>query len=228
MTGHGRTPGTNAISSGVDVGASPPRSNELVCSLAGNAKGFAVRFLGGTCDLAYESCGHLEPPQRDADQALGMRVEPALIREAGARRDLRAGEVAASSRELLGPLDAADDDVLVRRQSGGLLELPGEVVGVEVGDSGAGRLAFPSDGPSAGPRARGSPPRSSAAAATGGRGERRAHGATVAEAHEEDHDRQDRHRRGEQMVLIGRLPGREGIPSVGVAKWNRMHGTSFE
>ena len=39
-------------------------------------------------------------------------------------------------QELLGPLDAARDDVLVRRQPGGRLELPREVVGAEAGDRG--------------------------------------------------------------------------------------------
>jgi hypothetical protein len=38
-------------------------------------------------------------------------------------------------QELLGPLDATQDDVLVRRQTGGRLELPREVVGVEADDT---------------------------------------------------------------------------------------------
>jgi hypothetical protein len=58
--------------------------------------------------------------------------ELALIREAGARRDLRQRDVTVLSQELLGPLDAADDDVLVRRQPGGRLEPACEVVGTEV------------------------------------------------------------------------------------------------
>src|SRR5262245_8919296 len=62
--------------------------------------------------------------------------ELALIREPGVRGDLRQGEVAFRLQELLGPLDAAGDDVLVRRQPGGPLELPGEVVGTEAGDCG--------------------------------------------------------------------------------------------
>jgi hypothetical protein len=36
-------------------------------------------------------------------------------------------------QELLGPLDSARDDVPVRRQPGGRLELPREMVGAEVG-----------------------------------------------------------------------------------------------
>jgi hypothetical protein len=39
-------------------------------------------------------------------------AELALVREAGARGDFRQGEVAAPLQELLGPLDAAGDDVL--------------------------------------------------------------------------------------------------------------------
>ena len=50
--------------------------------------------------------------------------EHTLVREASVHGDLRQGQVAAPLRELLGPLDAADDDVLVRRQPGGRLELP--------------------------------------------------------------------------------------------------------
>jgi hypothetical protein len=55
--------------------------------------------------------------------------ELALVPEAGVRGDLRQGEVASGLQELPGPLDAAGEDVLVRRQPGGRLELPGEVVG---------------------------------------------------------------------------------------------------
>jgi len=57
--------------------------------------------------------------------------ELALVREAGAQGDLRQGQVRPCLQELLGPLDATQDDVLVRRQPGGGLELPREVVGVE-------------------------------------------------------------------------------------------------
>jgi hypothetical protein len=53
--------------------------------------------------------------------------ELALVREAGVRGDLRQGEVAAALQELLRPFDAAHDEVLVRRQPGGRLELPGEM-----------------------------------------------------------------------------------------------------
>src|SRR5262245_30970324 len=102
----------------------------------GNGKGVALGFLGGTCDLLGDSCGPPELPRRDADEMLEVMAELALIREAGTGGDLRQGEVAASLQELLGPLDPAGDDVLVRRQPGGRLELPREVVGAEAGDRG--------------------------------------------------------------------------------------------
>src|SRR5262249_10058491 len=57
----------------------------------------------------------------------------ALVREAGVRGNLRQGEVASGLQELLGPLDAAGEDVLVRRQPGGCLEPPREVAGAEMG-----------------------------------------------------------------------------------------------
>jgi hypothetical protein len=62
--------------------------------------------------------------------------ELALVREAGAGGDLRQGEVAPGLQKLLGPLDAAQDDKLVRRQPRGPLELPGEVIRAETGDRG--------------------------------------------------------------------------------------------
>jgi hypothetical protein len=54
-------------------------------------------------------------------------------REAGVQGDLRQGQVRPCLQELPGPLDAAQDHVLVRGQPGGGLELPGEVVGAEAG-----------------------------------------------------------------------------------------------
>src|SRR6516162_11024297 len=83
-----------------------------------------------------DSCGHPELPRRDADYALEVMRELALVRETGVRGDLRQGQVASRLQELLGPLDAAGDDVLVRRQAGGSLELPGEVVGAEADERG--------------------------------------------------------------------------------------------
>ena len=71
-------------------------------------------------------------PRRGADDSLEVLGELALIREAGLRRDLRQGQVCPGLQELLGPLDPAQDDLLVRRQPGGRLELPREVVGAVV------------------------------------------------------------------------------------------------
>ena len=68
-----------------------------------------------------DSCGHPELSRRDADEALEVKAEHALAGEAGVQGDLRQGQVAAALQELLGPLDAAQDDVLVRRQPGGCL-----------------------------------------------------------------------------------------------------------
>jgi hypothetical protein len=73
-------------------------------------------------------CGHPELSRRDADEALEVTAEHGLVREAGAGGDLQQGQVGPGSQELLGPFDAAGDNVPVRRQPGGCLELPGEVV----------------------------------------------------------------------------------------------------
>ena len=97
-----------------------------------NSKGVVLPFLGGTCGLSGDSCGRAELPRRDADEPLEVTGELALVREAGPRGDLRQGEVVAL-QELLGPLDAAGDDVLIGRQPGGRLELPREVIGAQAG-----------------------------------------------------------------------------------------------
>jgi hypothetical protein len=46
-------------------------------------------------------------PWRDADQALEVIAELALVREAGVCGDLRQGEIASGLQELLAPLDAS-------------------------------------------------------------------------------------------------------------------------
>src|SRR5262245_2645895 len=93
--------------------------------LGRNGRGVAVGVLGAACGRLGDSCGCPEPPWGDADEALEVAGELALVREAAARRDLRQREVVAVlPQELLGPLDAAGEDVLVRRQPGGRLELP--------------------------------------------------------------------------------------------------------
>jgi hypothetical protein len=60
-----------------------------------NGTGVALLFLGGTCGLLGDSCGRPELPRRDADEALEVMGELALVREAGAQSDLRQGQVAA-------------------------------------------------------------------------------------------------------------------------------------
>jgi hypothetical protein len=95
-----------------------------------NGKGVAPAFLGGACCAFGDSCGHSERPGRDADDVLEVAGEPALVREAGAGGDLRRGQAGSWLRELLGPLDAAQDDVPVRRHSGGGIAMPREAVAV--------------------------------------------------------------------------------------------------
>src|SRR5262249_21604496 len=102
----------------------------------GNGKRVAVPILGGTCGVLGGSYARPEMPWGDADCALEVMGELTLIREPGVRGDLRQGQFGSGLEELPGPLDAARDDVLVRRQPGGGLELPREVVGAEAGDRG--------------------------------------------------------------------------------------------
>jgi len=88
-----------------------------------------LRFLG-------DSCVRSELPRCDAGEALEVMGELALVREAGMRGDFRQGQIGSCMQEVLGPLDAAHDDVLVRRQPRGRLELSRKVVGTEAGDRG--------------------------------------------------------------------------------------------
>src|SRR5262245_63746764 len=76
--------------------------------------GVASWLLGGTCGLLGGSCGRPEPPWCDAEEALEMTGELALVGEAGAQGDIRQGYVRSGLQELLGPLDAAKDDGLMR------------------------------------------------------------------------------------------------------------------
>src|SRR5262249_49467414 len=103
----------------------PPEFAAPRCSM-GMVRGRSAGSWRGLFVLG-DSCGHPELPRRDADYALEVMRELALVREAGVGGNLRQGEVAAGLQELLCPLDAAQDDVLVRRQSGGRLEPPREV-----------------------------------------------------------------------------------------------------
>ena len=77
----------------------------------GNVKGVALVSLGGTSGRLGDSCGRPELPRRDAEEALEVTGELALVREAGVRGDLRQGQVGFCLQELPGPLDAARDDV---------------------------------------------------------------------------------------------------------------------
>jgi hypothetical protein len=81
----------------------------------GNGKRVAVPILGETYDLLGDSYARSELPRGDADDALEVMGELALIREPGVRGDLRQGQFGSGLEELPGPLDAAQDDVLVRR-----------------------------------------------------------------------------------------------------------------
>ena len=68
---------------------------------------------------------------RDADEALEVVGELALVVATGPRCKLRQGQVGSRTQEDLGPLDAARDHILVGWQPRARLKLPGEVVGVE-------------------------------------------------------------------------------------------------
>src|SRR5215468_2737873 len=96
---------------------------DRLCSWA-MVRGVALGFLGGACCALGDSCGRPELPRRDADEALEVVGEVALVREAHVRGDLRQGEGRPCLKEFLGALDAARDDVQVRRPPGGPLELP--------------------------------------------------------------------------------------------------------
>ena len=79
-------------------------------------------------------CGIPQLSRREADDPLKMKAEMALVREAGAERDVGHAEPAACQQEFLRSLDTARDHILVRRQPGGRLELPREVIGAEMHD----------------------------------------------------------------------------------------------
>src|SRR5262249_46867911 len=51
-----------------------------------NGKTVALLSLGGTCGVLGDPCGHPVLPRRDADEALEVMGEMALVREAGALR----------------------------------------------------------------------------------------------------------------------------------------------
>ena len=71
-----------------------------------NGKGDEVPFSWRDLRRFVGSYARPELSRRDAEEALEVMGELALVREAGVRGDLRQGEVAAGLQELLGPLDA--------------------------------------------------------------------------------------------------------------------------
>src|SRR6516165_12778115 len=91
----------------------PAALRRRACPLMRNGKGDEVPFSWRDLRRFVGSYARPELPWRDADQALEVMRELALVREASVRGDLRHGEVAAL-QEHLGPLDAAQDDELVR------------------------------------------------------------------------------------------------------------------
>src|SRR3954452_15325593 len=83
-----------------------------------------------------DSCGLAELSRGDADDALEVVGELALIREADPRGDLRQGQLRLWLQELLRPPHPSRDDVLVRRHADSFLELAGEVKRAQLGDGG--------------------------------------------------------------------------------------------
>src|ERR1700741_1592986 len=63
-----------------------------------------------------------------------MKGKLALVRETGTERNLCQLELIVFPQEVLCSLNAARDQILVWRQPGARLELPGEVIGAEMSD----------------------------------------------------------------------------------------------
>src|ERR1700751_5192962 len=95
---------------------------------------FGSEILGGACGLLPRSCGNTKRARCDADDPLEVKGKSALVREPDAERDLRQAEFTVCPQEVLRPLNAARDHILVRRQPSGRLELPREVIGAEMND----------------------------------------------------------------------------------------------
>src|SRR5262249_56720533 len=71
------------------------------CSLGMVRGRSAVAWRG--LSVFGDSCGRPELPGRDADEALEVMGELALIREAGARGDVRQGQARSGLQQLPGP-----------------------------------------------------------------------------------------------------------------------------
>ena len=82
--------------------------------------GFLLATKGGVL-LLRDSCGTQKLSWRDADDPLKLKAKMALIREAGAERDLGQAEPAVCPQEVLRSFNAAHEHILVRRQAGGRL-----------------------------------------------------------------------------------------------------------
>ena len=76
--------------------------------------GFLLATKGGVL-LLRDSCGTQKLSWRDADDPLKLKAKMALIREAGAERDLGQAEPAVCPQEVLCPFNAARDYILMRR-----------------------------------------------------------------------------------------------------------------
>jgi hypothetical protein len=86
--------------------------------LGGQANGLGVRVLAEACGLLRDSCRKPKLSRRDADDPLEVKRKMALVCEAGPERNLRQAELAVSLQELLRSVNAARDQILVRRGIG--------------------------------------------------------------------------------------------------------------
>jgi hypothetical protein len=77
---------------------------------------------------------NLKLSRRDADDPLEVKGKMALVKEADPKRDLRQAELVVCPQQVLRSFNAARDQILVRRQPGGRLELSRKVIGAEMGD----------------------------------------------------------------------------------------------
>jgi len=93
---------------------SPSGRPRRLTLLMRNGKGGRSPVSWRDLPLFGDSCARPELPRRDADEALEVAGELALVREAGAGGQLRQEAVTVSLLELLRPLDAAGENVLVR------------------------------------------------------------------------------------------------------------------
>src|ERR1700739_3873761 len=95
---------------------------------------FGSEFLVKLADYLRRSCGNMKLSRCDAEDPLEVTGKLALIREPDAYSDLRQAELTVCPQEVLCSFNAARDQILVWRQPGARLELPGEVIGAEMSD----------------------------------------------------------------------------------------------